>query len=736
MTLLPSSTPHRAALVAVVAGALVAGAAGTAPAVGAPTRDPRPGVLADFAQRTQDGTAAESSTRSAGQDPEALRASKQPQDAPGSGATSAKTAAPAPASASSAIDCSSLYVTQTLDHSHLTWDAVAGATAITVKRERFGGAVTQLGSTLAGSTTSFDDLVHNPMGSVAYHVAAVVDGSTTSCRSPEEGYWSMSSDNGVGYPDVFFAGTDKVYEQDTYGPAAPAWSTAASRPAFSPTGRLVAAVEQVSGAWSITVRKASNGAVQWSVPAPAGTMLDEPAFSPDGQRIVAEALNLADLTQSTGLYTVPVNTATHPLTLVPGSTGLATADWVDTPGVLASTTIVGADLTSPTGLLTLVNAATGARTPLPGTEGAWDPMGQADGSILFTTMSSTEATLYVRAADGTLRRIQTWADSMVRWPVTDPDTGNVLVYLVEPDLSTPDVTDDTTWSVSTVDPFTGLNEATGIGLPRDGAGLGFNGFDLRTPVSSGTSNFGGAGHGDILARSTTGVLYAYPLSASPDKFFDARRQLGTGWSTVKQFIAAGDLNSDRRADIVTVDSAGVLWLYPGKGSFSLGPRTKLGSGWSSYAIFSTGDFNGDTRADLIARDSSGNLWLYPGNGRGGLSPRTQIGKGWNIFNAIIGTGDWNYDGKADLIARERTTGYLYLYPGRGNGQFLARKYLGKGWNAFSGFAAPEFYAGLTPLFVRNSTGQLLDYDSVGDGVMNGHNVWPAGSGWNGYTFTG
>ena len=67
---------------------------------------------------------------------------------------------------------------------------------------------------------------------------------------------------------MFFAGTDKVWEQDTFGPAAPAWTTAAARPAFSPTGRLVAAVEQVSGVWSVTVRQASNGVLQWSVPAP------------------------------------------------------------------------------------------------------------------------------------------------------------------------------------------------------------------------------------------------------------------------------------------------------------------------------------------------------------------------------------------------------------------------------------------------------------------------------------
>ncbi len=269
-------------------------------------------------------------------------------------------------------------------------------------------------------------------------------------------------------------------------------------------------------------------------------------------------------------------------------------------------------------------------------------------------------------------------------------------------------------------------------MPADG----FYGFDMRTSVSAGTSNFGGSANGDILARSSTGVLYAYPLSSSFDRYFDARRQMGTGWGVMKQFIAVGDLNSDAQGDIAAVDTSGVLWLYPGKGSFGLGARTKLGSGWSSYAIFSTGDFNGDTVADLIARDSAGRLWLYPGNGRGGLASRVQIGNGWSIFNAILGPGDWNYDGKTDLLARERSTGYLYLYPGKGNGGFAARTYLGKGWNGRTGFATPENYFGFTALFARTTAGVLLDYDSVGNGVMRSDHIYQAGSGWNGYTFTG
>ena len=50
---------------------------------------------------------------------------------------------------------------------------------------------------------------------------------------------------------------------------------------------------------------------------PSGHGARRAGLLPDGQRIVAEALDATDLTVSTGLYTVPVNTATHPLTAVP-----------------------------------------------------------------------------------------------------------------------------------------------------------------------------------------------------------------------------------------------------------------------------------------------------------------------------------------------------------------------------------------------------------------------------------
>jgi FG-GAP-like repeat/WD40-like Beta Propeller Repeat len=734
MSQTPSRLRARSVLVAAVAGALVAGVVGTAPvASGAPASDGRAALLKSFAvqARTGKATATPRDVDAGLASPSADGKTLAPSNGPDAKArTLADAAQAAPLATSSAADCAALdvEVTQTLEQGWVSW--AAGATDVTVKRQRPGGVVT----TLASGVTSAGvrDTGHNPLGFAAYTVSATLDGSALTCRSPEgDSYWSMSSEDGTGQSDVFFAGDKTVYGQDMLGPAFPLYTATAYRPAFSPTGRLVAAVEQVNGVWSITVRKTSNGALQWSVPSPADTMLDEPSFSPDGQRIVVEALALPALDTSSGLYTVPVNGSAHLLTKVPGSAGLVTADWIDAPGAASSTTIVAADLAPGAGLVR-VNAATGARSAVAGSEGALDPMGLPDGSVVFTTVSDSGATLSKMAPNGTVGAPLTTfsAGSSPRWPAASTD-GNIYHYLEEPDSNDPT---QRVWSVYRFDGSAGT--VSRLGMTKDEADTGFNGFDIRSPFSAGTSHVGGSANPDILARTSTGDLYAYPLSSSPTRFFDARVKMGYGWNVMKQFIAAGDVNSDRRGDVIAIDSSGVLWLYPGRGTYKFLPRIKLGTGWGSYVIFSTGDFDGDTRADLLARDSSGNLWMYPGNGAGKLMPRKQIGKGWSIFSALVGPGDWNHDGKVDVIARERSTGYLYLYPGNGKGGFTARKLLGTGWNSRNGFAAVEYWAGYNALFARTTTGVLLDYDSVGDGSMNGNSVYQAGTGWGSYTITG
>jgi hypothetical protein len=151
-------------------------------------------------------------------------------------------------------------------------------------------------------------------------------------------------------------------------------------------------------------------------------------------------------------------------------------------------------------------------------------------------------------------------------------------------------------------------------------------------------------------------------------------------------------------------------------------------------LVAPGDFNGDGRADLLGRDTAMVLWLYPGKGNGTFGARTKVTSGWGGFSAIIGFGDFNFDGKADILGRERSTGYLYLYPGTGTGGITGRTRLGAGWNTINAFAAPEFRLGQPGLFGRRADGSLRFYPVSGDGAFSS---WTsAGSGWSGFQITG
>jgi hypothetical protein len=67
------------------------------------------------------------------------------------------------------------------------------------------------------------------------------------------------------------------------------------------------------------------------------------------------------------------------------------------------------------------------------------------------------------------------------------------------------------------------------------------------------------------------------------------------------------------------------------------------------------DFDGDGRADVLSRDSAGTLWLHPGNGKSGLGSRVRLSGAWGAFDVITGYGDYNHDGRPDLLARSAAT---------------------------------------------------------------------------------
>ncbi|GAA2426036.1 FG-GAP repeat domain-containing protein [Streptomyces mauvecolor] len=164
--------------------------------------------------------------------------------------------------------------------------------------------------------------------------------------------------------------------------------------------------------------------------------------------------------------------------------------------------------------------------------------------------------------------------------------------------------------------------------------------------------------------------------------------LGKGWDAYTSLIGPGDLNGDGHGDLLARDKSGVLWEYLGDGSGTrFYPPERLGAGWNEYnKLVGSGDVNGDGRADLLARDTNGHLWLYPGTGdpQYPFAGRKDLGGGWNGYTRLAAVADATGNGTTDLIAID-ASGQGYRYDGQGTygGKFKPAGFLGGGWNAYN-----------------------------------------------------
>ncbi|MEU7722677.1 trypsin-like serine protease [Streptomyces tibetensis] len=198
------------------------------------------------------------------------------------------------------------------------------------------------------------------------------------------------------------------------------------------------------------------------------------------------------------------------------------------------------------------------------------------------------------------------------------------------------------------------------------------------------------GYQDLVYRvSSTGDVFWTHYVISSGTW--STKQIADNWKTRTRIITPGDVTGDYLPDLLSVDSAGVMWIYPGKGNGTFAARVKVGSGWNQYnSVRGKGDFNGDGKTDLIARSKSGSyLYLYKGTGKAGsgaFSARVKV-RTWDGYNAFDAPGDVTGDGKADFLART-PGGTLYLYAGTGKGTseiFATRKSVGTDFKQYDIF---------------------------------------------------
>lgn len=200
------------------------------------------------------------------------------------------------------------------------------------------------------------------------------------------------------------------------------------------------------------------------------------------------------------------------------------------------------------------------------------------------------------------------------------------------------------------------------------------------------------GYQDLIYRvSSTGDVYwqHFVLNSARTDGSWTDTKISTGWKTRTRIIAPGDVTGDYLPDILSVDSGGTLWIYPGKGNGTFGSRFSVRTGWNQYnSVRGHGDLTGDGKADLLARQSStGDLYLYKGTGKTGseaFSSRIKVRSAWTGYNAFDAVGDISGDGKADFLART-PGGTLYLYKGTGKATteiFAARVSVGTGFQQY------------------------------------------------------
>ncbi|MEU5309537.1 FG-GAP-like repeat-containing protein [Streptomyces sp. NPDC021562] len=242
------------------------------------------------------------------------------------------------------------------------------------------------------------------------------------------------------------------------------------------------------------------------------------------------------------------------------------------------------------------------------------------------------------------------------------------------------------------------------------------------------------GTGDILTLSSSGTVSYRPGTGTGTL---GKAMSASGWPASVNLVPFGDLDGDRRNDILVRFSSGELRVYRtmlGQAFLTSTPHTSLGKGWNQYDVLtSPGDISGDGRPDLIARNSAtGAVYLYRGTSTGKLSARVKLYADWKTYKKIVGVGDLNGDGIGDLVAQDKSNN-LYRYLGTGKGTFSARVKLSSSWGGSydTVIGAGDLTGdGNADLLSRDTSGNLWRNNGNGKGVFGARTK--IATGWRGY----
>jgi adhesin/invasin len=242
-------------------------------------------------------------------------------------------------------------------------------------------------------------------------------------------------------------------------------------------------------------------------------------------------------------------------------------------------------------------------------------------------------------------------------------------------LAAVDVNSDGKLDIVAMSPYNGVYVFMGNG---DGT--------LQAPVNYPTVNpngpnqgvavadLNGDGHPDLAIGTANGIDI---LLNNGNGAFGAGTYYASGVAGdfSGQGIAIGDLNGDKKPDVVvTEENAGfIIFLNQGGGVFK---ETGVVSGpfVSATSNILLADINNDKKLDAVVPDAFGNVYTFLGTGKGtfttgGAYALEVYGSG----NSLVALGDFNNDGALDLLdTANNTTSSVSL--GRGDGTFQTAQF--------------------------------------------------------------
>ena len=140
-------------------------------------------------------------------------------------------------------------------------------------------------------------------------------------------------------------------------------------------------------------------------------------------------------------------------------------------------------------------------------------------------------------------------------------------------------------------------------------------------------------------------------------------------------IAIGDVNGDKKPDVViTSPSEGVtVFLNKGSGTFAVGSQIVIPNIYSASNIF-LADINNDKKLDIVVPDAFGNVYTFLGNGKGTFTAGANLSLEVYGGTSLIAVADFNGDGTLDVLQAMGNDFTNSVSFGRGDGTFRTAQF--------------------------------------------------------------